>query len=108
VRTNELLSGPPFGDEGSIQVGPLCIMPEEFLARLNGEQLVLTNKEFALLVLLAANPGRVLRRDRIAREVWGDRPPGRSIDIHIARLRSRLPDGAIETVVRVGYRFSLT
>jgi two-component system alkaline phosphatase synthesis response regulator PhoP len=108
VNANQPLSESPLHGEVAIQVGPLRVLPEEFVATLNGERLVLTSKEFELLVLLASNPGRVMRRDRIAREVWGSQAPGRSIDIHIARLRSRLPDGAIETVVRVGYRFSLT
>jgi DNA-binding response OmpR family regulator len=48
----------------------------------------------------------LLRRERIAAEVWGGRA-GRTIDIHVARLRARLPEGAIETVIRLGYRFVL-
>jgi DNA-binding response OmpR family regulator len=91
----------------SISVGDLCVFPDQFTATLKGERLRLTRKEFLLLVLFARNPGRLLRRDRIAAEVWGGHAKGRTIDIHVARLRAKLPPGSISTVIRVGYRFTL-
>lgn len=94
-------------DEGVIEAGPLRLFPADFVATLDGERLRLTNKEFRLLVLLAANRGKVMRRELIALQVWDGSAPGRTIDIHVARLRRRLPEGAIETVIRVGYRFVL-
>lgn len=93
--------------DGVIEAGPLEIHPADFVAMVDGRRVPLTNREFRLLVLLASNPGRVLRRDDIARRAWDGYAPGRTIDIHIARLRRRLPPGAIETVIRVGYRFVL-
>lgn len=94
-------------DSTVIEAGPLRIVPDEFVATLNGQRLRLTLKEFQLLALLASNPGKVLRRQRIGLEVWGRQDPGRTIDIHVARIRRHLPVGAIETVIRVGYRFTL-
>ena len=62
---------------------------------------------FEPLALLARYRGRVLSRDQIALQVWGGSAPGRTIDIHISRLRRKLPTGAIKTVIRVGYRLGL-
>jgi DNA-binding response OmpR family regulator len=103
----EMSLPPPYPEEELIEAGSLRILPESFVATLNGRRLELTNKEFQLLTLLARNPGRVLRRGRIGEEVWGGEIPGRTIDIHVSRLRRHLPVGAIETVIRVGYRFTL-
>ena len=93
-------------DDRPLQSGDLTVWPDQFLATLAGEPLRLTHKEFLLLVLFVSNPGRLLRRERIGAEVWGAQV-GRTIDIHVARLRARLPEGAIQTVVRLGYRFVL-
>ena len=89
-----------------LRVGNLEIDPTEFTATYSGEALRLTNKEFRLLALFARHPGRLLTRDAIATEVWDGEVRGRTIDIHIARLRRRLPPDAIETVIKVGYRLS--
>ena len=90
-----------------ISLGDLSVSPDEFLAILKGETLHLTRQEFLLLALFVRNPGRLLRREQIAAEVWGGHAPGRTIDIHVARLRAKLPAGAISTIIRVGYRFTL-
>lgn len=94
------------GDDDEIVAGRLRVSTAAFRASLDGQPLVLTNKELRLLALLAANPGRVLRRQRIAQLVWGRPVTGRTIDIHVSRLRKHLPPGTIETVIRVGYRLS--
>jgi DNA-binding response OmpR family regulator len=91
----------------SIEVGPLRVYPDEFVAMLDGERLSLTPKEFGLLVLFARNPGRLLRRSLISEQVWDSQARGRTIDIHVARLRNYLPEGSIETVIRLGYRFQM-
>ena len=90
-----------------IEIQGLRVYPEEYVATLDGEPLRLTQKEFRLLALFASRPGRLLTRKVIAGEVWGSKAPGRTIDVHVARLRNRLPAGAIETVVKIGYRFLL-
>lgn len=93
--------------EEPIILGPLEIAPAEYRAKYDGHELHLTRKEFDLLTLFARNPRRVLRRPEIAQLVWGGEVRGRTIDIHISRLRRHLPQGAIETVTGVGYRIAI-
>jgi two-component system, OmpR family, alkaline phosphatase synthesis response regulator PhoP len=107
VVVGEQLAGCPGHMHEVIVRGPLQVAPGHHTATLHGERLPLTPREFELLMLFARNPGRLLRRESIAADVWGCDSPGRTIDIHVARLRSRLPEGAIETVIRLGYRFVL-
>ncbi|MGH9195618.1 MAG: winged helix-turn-helix domain-containing protein [Acidimicrobiia bacterium] len=87
-----------------IQAGELHVFPEEFAVFLKGQRIEMPFKEFRLIVLLAQNYGRVVTRKRIVDEVWDGDAPGRTVDVHMARLRSRLPEGAIQTIVKVGYR----
>ena len=96
-----------YEDERAIAVGDLRVDPAGFVATMAGQRMALTRKEFLLLTLFAENPDRLLRRDRIAEKIWDGHAPGRTIDIHVARLRAKLPPGAITTVVRLGYRFTL-
>ncbi len=72
-----------------------------------GAEVSLTAKEFALLALLAREPGAVVDRERILREVWDTTWYGSSktIDVHVAALRRKLGDPAwIETVRGIGLR----
>lgn len=73
------------------------------------ENIKLTRKEFALLVHLVKNIGRVATRQQLLDGVWGYSYFGdtRTLDVHIRRLRQKLGDcgGCIETVVGIGYRF---
>jgi DNA-binding response OmpR family regulator len=89
-------------------VGPLRIDSRAHRATLSGAELDLTPKEFDLLVLLASEPGTVISRERILRDVWHTTWFGSSktIDVHVASLRRKL--GAadwIQTVRGVGLRF---
>lgn len=74
-----------------------------------GADVKLTKKEFALLVFLIRNAGRVPTREQLLDHVWGYDYYGdtRTLDVHIRRLRQKLGDcgESIETVVGVGYRF---
>jgi DNA-binding response OmpR family regulator len=76
-------------------------------AWIGGKQLQLTPKEFDLLALLASEPGIVVDRERILREVWNTTWYGSSktVDVHVAALRKKLGDPTlIETVRGVGLR----
>ncbi|WP_042396826.1 winged helix-turn-helix domain-containing protein [Streptacidiphilus carbonis] len=80
------------------------------VAHIDGEPLELTYLEFELLTHLTANPHRVHTRDHLVTVVWGygHIGDGRTVDVHIARLRRKL--GAdyrrrIVTVRRVGYKY---
>ena len=88
--------------------GPLSIDVERHRVDLNGEEVTLTAKEFLLLQYLVEHPGRVLSRDLLLTDVWGYQYTGgtRTVDVHIRRLREKLPmlADAIVTIKQFGYR----
>jgi two-component system alkaline phosphatase synthesis response regulator PhoP len=59
------------------------------------------------LYLLASQPGRVFQRDEILERVWGNEVVvgGRTIDVHIRKLREKIGDDSIKTIKGVGYKF---
>ena len=78
-------------------------------ATLRGDELTLTPKEFDLLALLAADPGVVVSRDHVLREVWHTDWFGstKTIDVHVASIRKKLGDRRwIETIRGVGLRLA--
>jgi hypothetical protein len=92
-------------------VGPVRIDPEQRTALVDGQALDLTYLEFELLAHLVAHPHRVHTRDQLVNTVWGygHVGDGRTVDVHVARLRRKL--GAehrrtIQTVRRVGYKYA--
>ncbi len=95
--------------EEALVFGPLRVEPASHRATLNGTELALTPKEFELLHLFAANPGRAFNREFLIERVWGGEYEGfdRAVDNHIRRLRQKLGDFGekIATVWGVGYRF---
>ena len=97
----------PGSDRSHIQVGELEIDVRGRRAALGGQPLGLTTKEFDLLALLASEPGTVVSRQRILREVWDTEwfGPTKTVDVHVASLRKKLGDPAwIETVRGIGLR----
>ncbi|MEV5431069.1 winged helix-turn-helix domain-containing protein [Streptomyces sp. NPDC052701] len=79
-------------------------------AEVDGRELDLTYLEFELLAHLVAHPGRVHTRDQLVGTVWGygHVGDGRTVDVHVARLRRKLGAehrGTIQTVRRVGYKY---
>jgi DNA-binding response OmpR family regulator len=80
-----------------------------FSVRVDGQLVRLSRMELQLLRFLIRNAHRVVSRELLAESVWGHRRSvhSRSLDVHIARLRSKLGSAGtqIETVVGVGYRF---
>ncbi|MEV4228811.1 winged helix-turn-helix domain-containing protein [Streptomyces bobili] len=80
-------------------------------AWVRGSELELTYLEFELLAHLVAHPNRVHTRDQLVTTVWGygHVGDGRTVDVHIARLRRKLGAEhrrAIQTVRRVGYKYT--
>jgi two-component system alkaline phosphatase synthesis response regulator PhoP len=90
-------------------IGNLTIDPEKFLVKLDGHNIALAKKEFELLYLLAAKPGRVFLRNEILNQVWGNDVivGDRTIDVHIRKIRQKLGIDCIKTVKGVGYKFEL-
>ncbi|HEV7805942.1 MAG TPA: response regulator transcription factor [Solirubrobacteraceae bacterium] len=89
-----------------IDVAGIRIDPASRRAHRADLELMLRPKEFDLLLLLAAEAGRVVTRERIMREVWDTAWLGstKTLDNHILALRSKLGDGAISTLRGIGYR----
>jgi DNA-binding response OmpR family regulator len=94
---------------GRLQVGDLVVDPAAREARLRGERIELSAKEFALLRALASAPTHVFTKEQLLREVWGFRSLGttRTLDSHACRLRqklSRAGDRFVVNVWGIGYR----
>ena len=90
----------------SIVVGAVEINPDTRRASLNGVEVILTATEFDLLAYLMSRPGRVFTRDELLSHVWGYASivGTRTVDVHVAQLRSKLGDeNPIRTVRGVGY-----
>lgn len=91
--------------------GPIRIDDERRTAAVDGQELDLTYLEFELLAHLVAHPHRVHSRDQLVTTVWGygHVGDGRTVDVHVARLRRKLGAahrGSIVTVRRVGYKYA--
>ena len=90
-----------------LKIGNLTINREEYKIAYNGKEMVLPRKEFELLSLLATKPGKVFKREEILDKVWGNEVVvgGRTIDVHIRKLREKIGDKRFKTVKGVGYKF---
>jgi DNA-binding response OmpR family regulator len=103
-------STPADGDDrGVTQAGELVIDEHSYSAKLRGQPLDLTYKEFELLKYLAQHPGRVFSRAQLLQEIWGYDYFGgtRTVDVHVRRLRAKLGtehEALIGTVRNVGYK----
>lgn len=95
------------GAPAVVRLGPVSIELPTRRVSVDGADVPLTRKEFDLLALLAQRPGVVFRREQIISEVWRTswEGTGRTLEVHVASLRSKLRMPAlIETVRGVGYR----
>lgn len=96
------------GEEKVYSVGKLKLYPTRHQVKVDGEEVVLTLKEYELLLMLIENKGMVYNRDQILNKIWGYKFDGesRTVDVHIRTLRQKLGEGGsyIETVRGVGYR----
>ena len=90
-----------------IHIGELTIDREAYKIISKGIEIVLPRKEFELLSLLASKPGKVFKRDEILDKVWGNEVVvgGRTIDVHIRKLREKIGDDSFKTIKGVGYKF---
>ncbi len=93
---------------GALRYGPMTIDPDRHIVEVNGKEVKLTAKEFVLLQYFVEHRGRVLSRDLLLTDVWGYQYTGgtRTVDVHIRRLREKLPflTDAIVTIKQFGYR----
>jgi len=95
---------------GVLRYGEIVIDADRHRVTVEGKDVRLTAKEFLLLQYLVRQRGRVLSRDVLLTDVWGYQYTGgtRTVDVHIRRLREKLPvlNDAIETVKQFGYRLA--
>ena len=94
----------------TLAYGPIALDAERHLVLCGGRDVTLTAKEFLLLEYLLQHQGRVLSRDVLLTDVWGYRYTGgtRTVDVHIRRLREKLPvlADSLVTVKQFGYKLA--
>ena len=80
---------------------------DQYYVEIDGKQITLPRKEFELLSLLAGTPNKVFNREIILKTVWGQDVivGGRTIDVHVRKLREKIGDDYIKTIKGVGYKF---
>ena len=100
-------------DEGknseTLNVGGIEINREEYKIVKENKEIILPRKEFELFYLLASKPGKVFKREEILDKVWGNEVivGGRTIDVHIRKLREKIGDDFFKTIKGVGYKFEV-
>jgi two-component system alkaline phosphatase synthesis response regulator PhoP len=96
-------------DSETLNVGGIEINREEYKIVKDKIEIVLPRKEFELFYLLATKPGKVFKREEILDKVWGNDVVvgGRTIDVHIRKLREKIGDDFFKTIKGVGYKFEV-
>ena len=94
-------------NEDILYFNNLIINRVEYTITMNGNEILLPKKEFELLSLLASLPNKVFKREEILEKVWGNDVVvgGRTIDVHIRKLREKIGDDYVKTAKGVGYKF---
>lgn len=103
------LKGDDVKNSDTINVGDIEINREEYKIIKDNCEIVLPRKEFELFYLLASKPGKVFKREEILDKVWGNEVivGGRTIDVHIRKLREKIGEEFFKTIKGVGYKFEL-
>jgi len=93
--------------QNEIKCGDLLLSPLSFKAELNGDELSLSKKEFALLHALMLSSGRVLTKGQLEDQLysWGHEVESNAIEVHIHNLRKKIGSNLIQTIRGVGYQF---
>lgn len=93
--------------EDVVNAGDLKIDLEKKIVFINGEKVVFSKKEFEVLSLLATHPGQIFSREDLISELWKDAPYvlERTVDVHIARIRSKLGECKNYLTNRSGYGY---
>jgi len=93
--------------ENKLVLHDLVIDKDRYIVTQGDEEMQLPRKEFQLLFFLASRKGKVMDRQTLLNQVWGDNVyvVDRTVDVHVRKIREKLGDEYIETVKGVGYRF---
>ena len=112
AKVNALLRRASRLSAGAVNAGKIMLWPNARRVDLDGQEVVLTHKEYELLSFLMANPGQIFSREQLLNRVWGYDFAGttRTVDTHIKTLRQKLGDEGrhIVTLIRSGYKFEVT
>ena len=101
------LKTPEAKSEEVMEFSGIKINKDQYFVEIDGEQITLPRKEFELLSLLASSPNKVFNRETILKTVWGQDVivGGRTIDVHVRKLREKIGNDHIQTIKGVGYKF---
>lgn len=96
-------------DANSNIVGDLVVNKDTYVVFYKKKEILLPRKEFELLYLLTSRPEKVFTREEIFRSIWGKElsknlKEGRTIDVHIRKLRSKISEDIIVTIKGIGYK----
>ncbi len=96
-------------EEATTRIGDILINRDEYVVFKADKKITLPRKEFELFSLLTSKPGKVFKRETILDNVWGNEVVvgGRTIDVHMRKLREKIGDHHFKTVKGVGYKFVL-
>ena len=94
-------------EDSSVKIGDITINSDEYMIFKGDKKIFLPRKEFELFSLLTSKPGKVFKRETILDNVWGNEVVvgGRTIDVHIRKLREKIGDNHFKTIKGVGYKF---
>lgn len=92
-----------------IEINGMIINREEYKIQKGNQSITLPRKEFELFYLLATKPGKVFTRAEILDKVWGNEVivGGRTIDVHIRKLREKIDEDMFVTIKGVGYKIEI-
>ncbi len=93
----------------TLNVAGIEINREEYKIIKDDIEIILPRKEFELFYLLASKPGKVFKREEILERVWGNEVivGGRTIDVHIRKLREKISEDLFKTIKGVGYKIEV-
>lgn len=114
-RIKALIRRRNFDGSKAIVVNEITIVPEERMVKVNNEQVVLTAKEYDLLLFFITNKNRVVSKNSIAEHLWGDDSDQMDshdfIYVHLRNLRKKLAEKGcedyVQTIYGIGYNFKI-
>lgn len=114
ISRYERLTGSKTESRNQIEVRGLTIDESSRRVYVHGKEVLLTTKEFDLLVFLASNPNRVFKKEELFEKLWGLDSQGdiSTVTVHIRKIREKIEKDPsnpqyIETIWGVGYRFEM-
>jgi len=91
------------------KVGDLIVDRDAYMVFYKGNEFLLPRKEFELIFLLSSRPEKVFTREEIFKHIWHKEitlEEGRTIDVHIRKLRSKISETLITTIKGIGYKMA--